>query len=333
MNSSRRTMVKGIAAVVGGTALASGSRTWAQGASIVLKGIVPYHPQNYLAQPLFILQKMLEERTRGQIRIQFVGGEEVVKALDQFDAVRNGVVDIALGIASYYNGTVPEALAVQYNQKLLPADMRKNGFYDLMRKIHLDKANVIYLANASGNPGRAFRIYTKKPIQRADLSGLKIRVSPVYTALVQGLGGIPVSMPPADVYSALERGVVDGYGWTYAGILDYSFHEVAKYAIEPPFYSLNSAMILNRASYERMPPAARAQLEEIAKDFETEVAKFYAKYIEDEDGRLKAKGVEKIILPPAEAQKYVDVAYRGGWADFVAKNPVDGPRLKTLTGS
>jgi TRAP-type C4-dicarboxylate transport system substrate-binding protein len=131
----------------------------------------------------------------------------------------------------------------------------------------------------------------------------------------------------------LERGVVDGYGWTYAGILDYSFHEVAKYAIEPPFYSLNSAMILNRASYERMPPAARAQLEEIAKDFETEVAKYYAKYIEDEDGRLKAKGVEKIILPPAEAQKYVDVAYRGGWADFIAKNPVDGPRLKTLTGS
>ena len=332
MNCSRRLVVKGVAAAVGAAAMGS-VPSLAQGQPIVLKGIVPYHPQNYLAQPLFILQKMLDERTKGQIKIQFVGGEEVVKALEQFDAVRNGVVDIALGIASYYNGTVPEALAVQYNQKLLPADMRKNGFYDLMRKIHLDKGNVIYLANASGNPGRAFRIYLKKRIEKADFTGLKIRVSPVYTALVQGLGGTPVSMPPADVYSALERGVVDGYGWTYAGILDYSFQEVAKYAIEPPFYSLNSAIIMNRAAYDKMPAAAKAQLEEIARDFETEVAKYYAKYIEEEDARLKAKGVEKVVLPPAEAQKYLDAAYKGGWADFLAKNPVDGPKLKALTES
>jgi TRAP-type transport system periplasmic protein len=320
-----------MAAATGLAAMKTAAPVLAQGQPIVLKGIIPYHPQNYLAQPLFILQKMLEERTKGQIRIQIVGGEEVVKALEQFDALRNGVVDIALGIASYYNGTVPEALAVQYNQKLLPADMRKNGFYDLMRKIHLEKGNVVYLANASGTPGRAFRIYTKKRIDKADFTGLKIRVSPVYTALVQGLGGTPVSMPPADVYSALERGVVDGFGWTYAGIMDYSFHEVAKYVIDPPFYSLNSAILMNRSAYDKLPADARAKLEEIARDFESEVAKYYAKYIDEEDARLKAKGVEKVVLPPAEAQKYLEAAYKGGWADFLAKNPQNGPRLKALT--
>lgn len=303
----------------------------AQGQPIVLKGIVPYHPQNYLAQPLFILQKMLDERSKGQIKIQVIGGEEVVKALEQFDAVRNGVADISLAVASYYTGTVPEALAVQYNQKLLPSEMRKNGFYDLMRKIHLEKGNVIYLANASGTPGRAFRLYTKKKIDKADLSGMKIRVSPVYTALVQGLNGTPVSMPPADVYSALERGVVDGYGWTYAGILDYSFQEVAKYAIDPPFYSLNSAILMNRSTYEKLPADAKATLEAVAKDFEGVVANYYADYIKQEDAKLKAKGVEVITLPPAEAAKYLDVAYKGGWADFLAKNPESGPKLKALT--
>jgi TRAP-type C4-dicarboxylate transport system substrate-binding protein len=303
----------------------------AQGQPIVLKGIVPYHPQNYLAQPLFILQKMLDERTKGQIKIQFIGGEEVVKALEQFDAVRNGVADISLAVASYYTGTVPEALAVQYNQKLLPSEMRKNGFYELMRKIHLDKGNVIYLANASGTPGRAFRLYSKKKIDKADLTGMKIRVSPVYTALVQGLNGTPVSMPPADVYSALERGVVDGYGWTYAGILDYSFQEVGKFAIDPPFYSLNSAILMNRNTYDKLPADAKATLEEVARDFEGVVATYYADYIKQEDAKLKAKGVEVITLPPAEAKKYLDVAYTGGWADFLAKNPVSGPKLKALT--
>jgi TRAP-type transport system periplasmic protein len=330
MDSKRRTLVGGVAAATGIAALNAVAPAFAQSQPIVLKGIIPYHPQNYLAQPLFILQKMLDERTKGQVRIQIVGGEEVVKALEQFDALRNGVVDIALGIASYYNGTIPEALAVQYNQKLLPADMRKNGYYDLIRRIHLEKGNVVYLANASGTPGRAFRLYTKKRIDKANLSGMKMRVSPVYTALVQGLGGTPVSMPPADVYSALERGVVDGFGWTYAGIMDYSFNEVCKFAIDPPFYSLNSAILMNRNAYDRMPADARTKLEEIARDFETEVAKYYDAYISEEDARLKTKGVEKVVLPPAEAQKYLDAAYNGGWSDFLAKNPQNGPKLRAL---
>ncbi len=332
MKCSKRLALHAFAAAAGIACLAAvGGPVAAQTQPIVLKGIVPYHPQNYLAQPLFILQKMLDERTNGQIKIQFIGGEEVVKALEQFDAVRNGVADISLAVASYYTGTVPEALAVQYNQKLLPSEMRKNGFYDLMRKIHLDKGNVIYLANASGTPGRAFRLYTKKKIDKADLTGLKIRVSPVYTALVQGLNGTPVSMPPADVYSALERGIVDGYGWTYAGTMDYSFQEVAKYAIDPPFYSLNSAILMNRNAYDKMPAEAKAKLEEVAKEFETVVAAYYANYIKEEDAKLKAKGVEVVTLPPADAKKYLEVAYNGGWADFLAKNPGVGPRLKALT--
>jgi TRAP-type transport system periplasmic protein len=330
MNRARRRLVGGVAAAGGLAALGPAAPVFGQGQPIVLKGIIPYHPQNYLAQPLFILQRMLDERTKGQIRIQIVGGEEVVKALEQFDALRNGVVDISLGIASYYNGTVPEALAVQYNQKHLPADMRKNGYYDLIRQIHLEKGNVVYLANASGTPGRAFRLYTKKRVDKANLAGMKMRVSPVYTALVQGLGGTPVSMPPADVYSALERGVVDGFGWTYAGIMDYSFHEVCKFAIDPPFYSLNSAILMNRGSYDRLPAAAKTTMENIARDFENEVAAYYDKYISEEDARLQAKGVEKVVLPPAEAQKYLEVAYNGGWSDFLAKNPQNGPKLRAL---
>ena len=332
MKRSKRLALRAFAVAVGITCLAGiGEPVVAQTQPIVLKGIVPYHPQNYLAQPLFILQKLLAERTNGQIKIDIIGGEEVVKALEQFDAVRNGVVDIALNVASYYTGTVPEALAVQYNQKLLPSEMRKNGYYDLMRKIHLEKGNVIYLANASGTPGRAFRLYTKKRVDKADLTGLKIRVSPVYTALVKGLNGTPISMPPADVYSALERGVVDGYGWTYAGILDYSFQEVGKYAIDPPFYSLNSAILMNRDSYDKLPPDAKAKLEQVAQEFETVVADYYAKYIKEEDAKLKAKGVVVVTLPPAEAKKYLEAAYNGGWADFLAKNPENGARLKALT--
>ena len=327
-----RTLTYGfIAFAVGAAAvIATPAPSAAANKPIVLKGVVPYHTNNYLSQPLFILKKMVEERTKGQIKIDILGSEEVAPALQQFDAVRNGVVDISLGIASYYNNTIPEAVGIQYNKDYLPQDLRKNGYYKLMREIHLKKGNVIYLANASGTPGRAFRLYLKKPIDKPDLTGLKIRVSPVYTAIVKALHGTPVSMPPSDVYSALERGVVDGYGWTYAGTLDYGFPEVAKYVIDQPFYSINSAILVNRAAWERIPQNLRDQLESIAADFEVAAAKYYDEYSSGEDARLKAKGVKFIHFKDKDVDTFNHAAYDAGWAAFLAKNPTDGAKIKSL---
>jgi TRAP-type transport system periplasmic protein len=330
MLHTRRSALGSIAATIGAGLVSSPGGAFAQDKPIVLRGVVPYHTNNYLSQPLFILNKMIEERTGGKVRIDILGSEEVVPALQQFDAVRNGVVDIVLGIASYYNNTIPEAISIQYNKDYLPSDLRKNGYYDLMREIHLKKGNVVYLANASGTPGRAFRLYLKKPINKADLTGLKIRVSAVYTAIVKALHGTPVSMPPADVYSALERGVVDGYGWTYAGTLDYGFQEVAKYVIDHPFYSINSTILVNKATWDKLSPQLRTQLNTIAIDFEVAVAKYYDDYCKNEDARLNAKGVSFIHFSPDDAKKYEAAAYDAGWAEFLSKNPSDGEKIKKL---
>ncbi|MCW5689624.1 MAG: TRAP transporter substrate-binding protein DctP [Pseudolabrys sp.] len=330
MSKTRRATLNLFALAVGTALVAGGGQASAQDKPIVLRGVVPYQTQNYLSQPLYILKKMVEERTGGKIKIDILGSEEVVPALQQFDAVRNGVIDIALGIASYYNNTIPEAIGIQYNKDFLPADLRKNGYHDLMREVHMKKGNVVYLASASGNPGRAFRLYVKKNLDKPDLSGMKIRVSPVYTSIVKGLNGTPVAMPPADVYSALERGVVDGLGWTYAGTLDYGFPEVAKYVIDHPFYSINSTIILSKAAWDKIPQDQRAQLDQIAADFEVAVAKYYEDYCKDEDARLKAKGVSFIKFSPEGVAKFESAAYDAGWAEFLAKNPTDGEKIKKL---
>lgn len=327
---NRRRALSLIASAAGAAAISAPQISLAQAKPIVLRGVVPYHPKNYLSQPLFILQKMVEERTGGNVKIDVLGSEEVVPALQQFDAVRNGVIDIVLGISSYYNNTIPEAVGIQYNKDFLPVDLRKNGYYQLMRDIHLKKGNVIYLANASGTPGRAFRLYLKKSIDKPDLTGMKIRVSPVYTAIVKALNGTPISMPPPDVYSALERGVVDGLGWTYAGTLDYGFPEVAKYVIDRPFYSINSTILVNKAVWDKLPQDLRDQLEKIAIDFEVAVAKYYDDYCKDEDARLKAKGVSFIRFTPEGNDKFDHAAYDAGWAEFLAKNPTDGEKIKKL---
>jgi TRAP-type C4-dicarboxylate transport system substrate-binding protein len=327
LNRRQTLMLAGASAIAGLSMPRSGS---AQSRPITLKGVTPYTADFYLSKPLFIFKEMVEERTNGRLKIDHIGGEEVIRGIEQFEALRNGVIDVAMGITSYYSGTVPEGLALQYNKDVLPSDSRKNGFYDLMRKIHLDKGGVVYLAWAGGNPGTAFRLYTKVKVNKPDFTNLRIRVSPVYTALVKALNGTPVSIPWPDTYAALERGIADGFGSTYGGITDYGLHEVSKYVIDHPFYTLNNTIILNKASWDKLRADLRQQLEALAPEYERKVEDFFANYVKDEDQRLKAKGMEFIRFSNEDAKKYVDTAYLAGWADFVAKNPEIGPKLKAL---
>ena len=113
-------------------------------AEIELKGITPWPKGYYWTGPFFEFQEMVAQRLGGKLKIKYLGGKEVVPTFKQFEGLRNGVVDVILGAASYYTGQVPEATAVLYT-RIPPSGLRKNGYYDLMRKIHLDKGNVIYL--------------------------------------------------------------------------------------------------------------------------------------------------------------------------------------------
>lgn len=299
--------------------------------TITLRGIAPYASDNYLGQPLLIFGEILEQKSGGKLKVKFLGADEVVPPLEQFDAVRNGTVDIALGVASYYTGSIPEASSIQFNRDKMPEELRKNGYIDLMKELHLSKGNVVYVANAAGRPGGAFRLYSAKKITTLDdLTGVRFRVSPVYTAIVEGIGAIPVALPPADTYSALERGVVEGLGWTYAGTLDYGFPEVAKYVIDHPFYTIVSNIIMNKAVYDGLSDEMKKAVEEAAIEFETKVTAHYDAFVAAEDDKLRAAGAEFIKLSDADVEKYLAAAYEGGWKAFLAKNPEQGPKIETL---
>jgi TRAP-type C4-dicarboxylate transport system substrate-binding protein len=326
-NLTRRGLIAGGAALGAGVAMPA-IRARAQD-TVTLRAVTPYTPKMYLSQPIFLFKETVEAKTNGRVKVNILGGEEVVPSLQQFDGLRNGVVDIIVGVTSYYTGTVPEGLSLLYAQKP-PAEQRNNGFYDLMRKIHLEKGNVVYLANAGGTPGKAFRLYLRKPINKPDLTGFKIRVSPVYTALVQGLNGTPVSIPFSDTYSALERGVVDGFGSTYAGIGDYALPEVAKYVIDHPFYSLNEAILINKSKWDALPADVRKSLDDLAPAYELAVGKYMDDYLKGEDDRLKAQKMQFIRFAPEEAKRYLKIAYSAGWDAFLSKNPQDGPKIKEL---
>jgi len=285
---------------------------------ITLRGITPWTADYDLSKGFFTFQQLVNQKLKGKVSVSYVGGPEVAAPNQQFQALKNGVVDVLLGAAAYYRTEVPMAWAVQFVEKT-PPELRKTGWYDVMRKIHLDQGGVIYLANTAAGGG-AFRLYMAKKIDKPDFKGLKIRVSPVYTPLVSALGGAPISMAPGEIFTGLERKVVDGFGWTYTGIDTLGLHEVSKYVIDHPFYSLDTVILVNKGVWDKLSPDIQKALEEIAQETERRHLAYMQASLKKEDEKLRKLGLELIKFSPADAERYVRTAYDAGWKDFAEKN-------------
>lgn len=295
---------------------------------IVLKGLIPW-PADFVGSRGFLeFQKTVNEKLKGKVVVNLLGSSEVVPPFEQFEAVRDGVVDVLMTAGAYYKATVPEAAAGLGSTKF-GSELRKNGYLALMREIHA-KHGVYYHSNVGGTKGNGYRCYSNKKLASSDLTGLKMRVSPTYVPLVTALKGTPILMKAGEVYTALERGVVDGFCWTFLGIRDYAFHEVTKYVIDVPFYSNDTAVLINMKTWQGLPADVRQAIDEIGPDLEVALEKFMTGMNNKEDAALKKAGLEYIQFNVSETAKWKNAAYDSHWKFIKSKSPEYGDKLKNL---
>jgi TRAP-type C4-dicarboxylate transport system substrate-binding protein len=174
-----------------------------------------------------------------------------------------------------------------------------------------------------------FHLYLTKPIAGPDLSGLKLRITPVYRDFFQALGATVIQTAPGEVYTALERGVVDGYGWPITGILDLGWHEKTKYRVDPGFYSAEVSILVNKRKWDSLTPEQRAVLTKAGEEIEAAHGEVL-KENEDEAAKQKAAGIQVITLSGAAGEEWRRKAYEAGWAGVVKSSPEHGPKLREL---
>jgi len=220
---------------------------------------------------------------------------------------------------------MPEADAWKLTERPM-SELRKNGGYDYMAKLYAEKMNAIFLARLVDN--NPFHLYLTKPISKPDLTGLKIRITPVYRDFFQALGATVVQTPPGEVYTSLERGVVDGYGWPITGIFDLGWHEKTKYRVDPGFYTAEVSVLVNKTTWDKLNDAQRAVLRKAADLGEAEAwAEFAAENAKDTKRQADA-GIQTIKFDGADAQAYRAKAYQAGWEGIIKQSPEHGPKLR-----
>jgi len=186
---------------------------------------------------------------KGVLQINYIGGPKAMPPFEVGNALKSGVVDLANSTGAFYTNVMPEADAWKLTERPM-SELRKNGGYDYMSQLYAEKMNAIFLArHVDGNP---FHLYLNKPISSPDLTGLKLRITPVYRDFFQTLGATVVQTAPGEVYTALERGVVDGYGWPITGIFDLGWHEKTKYRVDPGFYTAEVSILVNKSIWDKL---------------------------------------------------------------------------------
>jgi TRAP-type C4-dicarboxylate transport system substrate-binding protein len=237
------------------------------------------------------------------------------------------VVDIANATGAFYTNVMPEADAWKLTERPM-AELRKNGGYDAMAALYAQKMNAIFLARLVDN--NPFHLYLNKPIEKADLTGLKLRITPVYRDFFQALGATVVQTAPGEVYTALERGVVDGYGWPITGVFDLGWNEKTKYRVDPGFYTAEVSVLVNKATWDKLTDAQKDVLRKAGAAGEGEAVAEFAAENDKETKRQAAAGIQTITLKPGVAEVYVAKAYEAGWNGIIRQSAESGPKLKAL---
>lgn len=205
-----------------------------------------------------LLASWVREMSEGRLDIKVFGAGERVPALESFDAVRNGAAEIGSGSAYYWAGKVPAAqffasVPFGMNAQQMNGWMIGGDGYELWKEVYADY-NLVPLIG--GNTGVQMGGWFNREINSlADFKGLKMRIPGLGGKVLERAGGTAVLSPGSELYTNLERGIIDATEWI-GPYHDYSmgFQDIAKYYYAPGWHEPGTVLefFVNKKLYDNL---------------------------------------------------------------------------------
>lgn len=266
----------------------------------------------------------LNARGEGVLQVDVRGGPEAIGMFQQPAAVRDGVVDMVHTPGSFYGANVPEIDAMVAS-RVTPMEARANGGAAIMDEAHQERFNVKHLGWIDG--GIKFHIYmSSEPVFRddsiLDLTGVKLRDNPIYHAFFEALNATTSSMPSTEVYSALEKGVVDAAAWTEIGIPQLKWNEFLTYRVDPTFYNTDIGVIVNLDTWNSLSSEAQELLQTVMIEWEEKSYNDRQAEVVTDAETLAAGGMQFVSHSEDAGEAYRALADDAAWARMFER--IDG---------
>ena len=296
--------------------------------AVALKAVSAFPQNNKMNDAFWMLQKKVKEKSKGGLEITWGGGPEAIPTFQLVEAIRNGVIDLAWTAHTFNVAQLAVAEGAKLS-KLTPWKEREKGVLEFYQKVYQNKLNAYFLGR--GTPGLTYNLYTTVPVKNiGDFKGMAVRVTPAYKAFVEALGAAPVTTDPGEVYNALQRKMVQGYGWPSLGISDFGWDEVTKFVIEPAFYQVDVIALVHINTWNKLPKDLQEVLNASVQEVEREAYEHFGKLISQDREKIKKKGIQEVKLSGEEGEKYLQTAYEASWKEVLKKDSQLGAQLRDL---
>ena len=235
--------------------------------------LVTSWPKNYpgLGMAPERIANLVEEMSDGQMQITVYGAGEQVPAFGVFDAVSSGSHQMGHSGGYFWKGKVPAAQFFTSVPFGLTADeinawVNRGGGLELWREIY-EPFNIYPIP--AGNTGtQMFGWFNKEINSLDDVKGLKMRIPGIGGEVLKEAGGIPVTLPGGELFTALQTGVIDATEWVGPyNDLTFGFHQAAKYYYYPGWHEPGPMLelLINMDAWNSLPKHLQVIIETATK--------------------------------------------------------------------
>ena len=298
-------------------------------AEVMLTGASCFPIGSPPGKPFEAFVEEINARGKGVVQIDLKGGAPAIGSpFTLTQKMAKGAYDMVGCPEAYFGNVLPEAPVLRFSDHTY-AELRKNGAIDYVQKLMADK-NIRYIARYH-NFG-PFYLWLNQPITGPDLTGLNLRVSPVYTAFFKSLGATVQRSNFAQVYTYMENNTVQGYGWPALG-WNPAWVKVTKYRVEPGFYHASLHALVNLKKWNSLGKAQQDVLTTAGLDFEVKTEQDSAvggSVMKKQKDWMASEGMETITMEGADRAKWVAAASDAGWGEVLERSPEHGAALKKL---
>jgi TRAP-type C4-dicarboxylate transport system substrate-binding protein len=270
---------------------------------------------------------LVEKLTEGTVKIKEFPVGALVPLKEVLNALRSGVIEMALVPEGYFAGAIPVcevAGGLPYafrSYEEAAFFMWNRGFVEILQREYA-KQNVHMIPLEVYGAG----LMTKEPIKHIEeLKGKKIRAFGPLAEWLRECGASTVFIPGGEVYTALATGVVDGATWGDAGpMYEFKIHEVLKsYMLPDPILGAWLSILINKDVWDKFSPEQRIAIKAATlaagNIIYNHTRVIYARALVD---MVKNWRVQKTVLSEEEQEKAKELAMKS-WDRIAKKDPLN----------
>jgi TRAP-type transport system periplasmic protein len=280
----------------------------------------------------------LEKLTNGQVKVEVYWSQSLLKGKEIISGVGSGVADMGWCSPQYNPTDLPLWTVVS----AVPfANTTSKKIYDALWEMYeqdpvlqkeLEKKNLVLI---SMFPYEFYTLFTREKAVTsvADIKGLKLRVSSdSHAKAVKAAGGTPVFIPGGDLYTAVQKGTIDGFFYPLERTVAYKIPEIVKYGADVKLIGITAFLVMNRNMWNRLPKDVQKVLKETGRQIsDTLVA------LNDENHGKNIKKAEAMKdfkmnqFPDSEVEKWANLPevknLKAGWVKDKESKGMPGKKI------